>query len=50
MDPAGVFSTSFTKDQALIRTRPQAVCLALFIVALFGYSLWLLHRGAGIRS
>ncbi|MCX5567547.1 MULTISPECIES: branched-chain amino acid ABC transporter permease [Alcaligenes] len=40
MDPAGVFSTSFTKDQALIRTRPQAVCLALFIVALFALPMF----------
>ena len=35
MDPAGVFATTFPKDQALVRTRPQAVCLALFIALLF---------------
>ena len=35
MDPAGVFATSFAKDQALIRTRSQAVALGLFILALF---------------
>ena len=28
MDPAGVFATSFAKDQALIRTRSQAVVAA----------------------
>lgn len=35
MDPAGVFATSFAKDQSLIRTRSQAVTLSLFIIALF---------------
>lgn len=35
MDPAGVFATSFAKDQALVRTRPQAACLVLFVAALF---------------
>ena len=35
MDPAGVFATTFSKDQALVRTRPQAACLALFVALLF---------------
>ena len=39
MDPAGVFATSFAKDQALIRTRKQAVTLLLFIVAMFSLPL-----------
>lgn len=39
MDPAGVFSTSFTQDQALIRTRAQAVSLALLIAVLFALPL-----------
>ena len=34
MDRAGVFATSFVQDHALIRTRAQAVSLALFIAAL----------------
>ena len=34
MDPAGVFATSFERDQALIRTRGQWVALLLFLVAL----------------
>lgn len=40
MDPAGVFATSFAKDQALIRTRSQAVALSLFIIALFALPLY----------
>jgi branched-chain amino acid transport system permease protein len=40
MDPAGVFATSFAKDQALIRTRNQAVALGLFILALFALPLY----------
>ena len=28
MDPAGVFATSYARDQALIRTRAQAIALA----------------------
>lgn len=39
MDPAGVFATSFAKDQALIRTRSQAVALGLFVIALFALPL-----------
>lgn len=35
MDPAGVFSTSFAKDQALIRTRKQAITLVLFVALMF---------------
>lgn len=35
MDPAGVFSTSFAKDQALIRTRKQAITLVLFVTLMF---------------
>ncbi|MBN9371883.1 MAG: branched-chain amino acid ABC transporter permease [Hydrogenophaga sp.] len=35
MDPAGVFATSFTQDQALVRTRRQAVTLVLFVLAMF---------------
>lgn len=34
MDPAGVFATSFAQDQALIRTRKQAIALALFLILL----------------
>jgi len=34
MDPAGVFATSFERDQALIRTRGQWIALVLFVVAL----------------
>lgn len=34
MDPAGVFATSFARDQALVRTRKQAVALGLFLLAL----------------
>lgn len=34
MDPAGVFATSFERDQALIRTRGQWIALGLFLVAL----------------
>ena len=40
MDPAGVFATSFAKDQALIRTRSQAVALGVFIIALFALPLY----------
>ncbi|TXL72655.1 branched-chain amino acid ABC transporter permease [Vineibacter terrae] len=35
MDPAGVFATSFARDQALIRTRQQWIAFTLFILALF---------------
>ena len=31
MDPSGIFSTSYARDRALIRTRAQWVALALFI-------------------
>jgi branched-chain amino acid transport system permease protein len=31
MDPAGVFATSFARDMALIRTRPQQIALMLFL-------------------
>ncbi len=34
MDPAGVFATSFGRDQALIRTRRQWIALALFAALL----------------
>lgn len=34
MDPAGVFATSFTRDAALVRTRPQQIALAIFIAFL----------------
>lgn len=34
MDPSGIFSTSYARDRALIRTRAQWVTLALFIVIL----------------
>ena len=34
MDPAGVFATSFARDQAFIRTGKQAFCLAIFVFAL----------------
>lgn len=40
MDSAGVFATSFAKDQAMIRTRSQAVVLGLFIVALFALPVY----------
>ena len=33
MDPAGVFATSFERDQALIRTRGQWIALGLFLLA-----------------
>ena len=35
MDPAGVFATSFDQDQALVRTRSQAVTLGLFVMFMF---------------
>ncbi len=35
MDPAGVFATSFARDQALIRTQKQWIAFALFILVLF---------------
>ena len=34
MDPAGVFATSYARDQALIRTRAQAIALVVFFVVL----------------
>jgi hypothetical protein len=34
MDPAGVFATSFARDQALIRTGKQGLALALFLLFL----------------
>jgi len=34
MDPSGIFSTSYARDRALIRTRAQWVTLALFIAIL----------------
>ncbi|MFN4309603.1 MAG: branched-chain amino acid ABC transporter permease [Ferrovibrio sp.] len=34
MDPAGVFATSFARDQSLIRTRKQFLCLVLFLLLL----------------
>jgi branched-chain amino acid transport system permease protein len=40
MDPAGVFATSFAKDQALIRTRSQAVTLGLFVIALLALPIF----------
>jgi len=35
MDPEGVFATSFAQDQALVRTRSQAVTLGLFVLFMF---------------
>ena len=37
MDPSGIFSTSYARDRALIRTRAQWVTLALFIGILLIY-------------
>lgn len=34
MDPAGTFATSFARDTALVRTRPQQIALAIFILLL----------------
>ncbi len=34
MDPAGVFATSYERDQALIRTRRQALALVVFLLLL----------------
>jgi branched-chain amino acid transport system permease protein len=34
VDPAGIFATSFARDAALVRTRPQRVVLALFLLFL----------------
>jgi branched-chain amino acid transport system permease protein len=34
MDPAGVFATNFSQDQALIRTRKQWIALLLLLLAL----------------
>lgn len=34
MDPAGVFATSYERDQALIRTRRQALALVAFLLLL----------------
>src|SRR5687768_18204693 len=34
MDPAGIFATSFARDTALVRTRPQQIALALFLIFL----------------
>ena len=34
MDAAGIFATSFARDAALVRTRPQQIALALFLVFL----------------
>ena len=34
MDPAGIFATSFARDAALVRTRPQQIALALFLIFL----------------
>src|SRR3546814_20920121 len=34
MDPAGVFATSFARDQSLIRTRKQLICLVIFLLLL----------------
>lgn len=50
MDPAGVFATSFAKDQALIRTRKQAVTLLLFIVAMFSLPLMADARSVAVMT
>lgn len=34
MDPSGIFATSFGRDQALVRTRPQWACLLGFCILL----------------
>jgi branched-chain amino acid transport system permease protein len=34
MDPSGIFPTSYRVDRRLVRTRWQAVCLALFLVVM----------------
>ena len=34
MDPSGIFPTSYRADRRLVRTRWQAVCLALFLVVM----------------
>ena len=34
MDPAGVFATTYQRDQALIRTRAQAIGLLVLLVLL----------------
>jgi len=39
MDPAGVFATTFLKDQALIRTRGQAAALCVFLIFLLALPL-----------
>ena len=50
MDPAGVFATSFAKDQALIRTRSQAVALGLFLIALFALPVYSEIRWVAIMT
>jgi len=40
MDPSGIFSTSYARDSALVRTRAQWLALALFGAALLLYP-WL---------
>lgn len=50
MDPAGVFATSFARDQALIRTRKQWIALAIFLLALLALPYFLGPRLVAIST
>ena len=50
MDPAGVFATRYERDQALIRTRGQALALLAFLVALLLVPQFLSPRLVSIGS
>ncbi len=45
MDPAGIFATSFARDAALVRTRPQQIALALFLIFLLALPILFADRG-----
>ena len=50
MDPAGVFATSFAKDQALIRTRKQALSLLLFVGLMFALPMLANARAVAVMT
>jgi branched-chain amino acid transport system permease protein len=50
MDPSGIFSTSYARDRALIRTRAQWVTLALFIGILLLYPWFASERLVAVAN
>lgn len=50
MDPAGRFSTTYRSDRALVRTRPQAISLGLFLFGLLALAMFSSPRIAAVLT